>query len=62
MSRLRYYWIARDSATSSGGSGKGSKGNVDAIADEDSLAIGSNVELQMLHSRYESIYFLVLSK
>ena len=61
MSRLRYYWVARDSSTSSGGSAKGSKqGNVDSIADEDSLAIGSNVELQMLHSRYESIYCWVI--
>ena len=63
MSRLRYYWVARDSSTPSGGSAKGSKqGNVESIADEDSLAIGSNVELQMLHSKYENIYFLVQSK
>ena len=27
----------------------------DTTADEDSLAIGSNVELQMLHSKYEII-------
>ena len=52
MSRLRYYWVARDAAAPSKTAGKGSKqGNVESSADEDSLATGSNVELHMLHSR-----------
>ena len=52
MSRLRYYWVARDATAPSKTAGKGSKqGNVESTADEDSLAIGSNVEIQMLHSR-----------
>ena len=60
MSRLRYYWVARDGTGGQDGSAITStgQGNVDTTADDDTLAKGSNVELQMLHSRYSCIYFL----
>lgn len=59
MSRLRYYWVSRDHSGATDSSAKSkNQANVDATSDEDSLAIGSNVELQMLHSKYDFIYII----
>ena len=52
LSRLRYYWVGGDESETSESSQSQKQ---DTTADEDSLAIGSNVELQMLHSKYEII-------
>ena len=52
LSRLRYYWVGGDESETSDSSQSQKQ---DTTADEDSLAIGSNVELQMLHSKYEII-------
>ena len=57
MSRLRYYWMSRDGTGPDGSTTASTgQGNVDT-SDDDLLAKGSNVELQMLHSRYDSIYW-----
>ena len=61
MSRLRYYWVARDVAATTGAQAKGSK-PVESTADEDSLAIGTNVELQMLHSKQVFFNAIELNK
>ena len=53
LSRLRYYWVGGDESETSDSSQSQKQ---DTTADEDSLAIGSNVELQMLHSKYELIH------
>ena len=63
MSRLRYYWVSRDHSGAGTDSSVKSKSQatVDSTSDEDSLAVGSNVELQMLHSKYDFICIIFQS-